>query len=188
MTLQEKSYEHHIQLVSAALNSAKRYNVSIQTIQLIDLSLPNDTPWRRPPPPSHMSLAVLLTDLVEHASSVRLLRSHSALDLLSHAKLNIHQLDLCSINVKRVSLENFLHANAESIRSLSFRDVDVIEPNRLEGATLTPAYIRSMTDVPVKKTSKLSCQCSFQEGWKLFFDHDGPLSVPRVTKRKRCAQ
>lgn len=90
MTMHEKPYECHIQLVLAALKSASDRSVHVNKIQLVDLSLPADTPWRKL---DTQFLTILLTELMEYARSLRLLRSNSALALLSHVDINIRELD-----------------------------------------------------------------------------------------------
>lgn len=99
MTMQEKSYESHIQQVLAALGSARDRSGSVHKTQLTHLSFPDDTPWRTP---DWRFLTILLTELVKHAPSLRLLESDSVLALLSHASLNIRELELCSIYAERV--------------------------------------------------------------------------------------
>lgn len=150
MTMEEKSYEHHIQVLLAAMNSAKVCGVSIQTMQLAGLSLPYDDPWCTRD--THL-LATILIQLVEHVSRLQLIGSHSAFELLSHAKLNIHQLDLCSIYVTRDSVENFLRTNAKSIHTLSVQGAKVTRHNRLGYTNLVPADIRKMigTRIPQRE-------------------------------------
>ena len=68
MTMQEKSYESHIQLVLAALGSARDRSKPVHKIQLAYLSIPDDNPWRSP---DWRFLIILLTELVKHAPSLR---------------------------------------------------------------------------------------------------------------------
>ena len=184
MTMQGKSYESHIQLVLSALRDRSG---PVHKIQLTHLSLPDDTPWQSP---DWRFLTILLTELLKHAPSLRLLGSDSVLALLSHASLNIRELELCSIYAELVFLENFLQSNANSLHSLSAHNVKVIERNHEESIDLTPAHIRNTIDIPirrVKRLDKFSCLCSFQEGWKLFLDHEGSVSALRADKRKWSA-
>ena len=118
------------------------------------------------------------------------LGSDSVLALLSHASLNIHELELCSIYAERVFVENFLQSNAKSLNSFGVHNVKVIEQNQEESINLTPTHIRDTIDIPirrVKRLDKLSCPCSFREGWKLFLDHEGSVTAPRANKRKWSA-
>lgn len=110
--IQEKSYEHYIQLVSAAMKSIKDRNISVHSIQLAGLSLIYDNPQRTR---DIYLLITLLTELLEYASSLQLLQSDLVLEILSHSKLNIHQLELCSSHVAYGSLESFLRTNAKLI-------------------------------------------------------------------------
>jgi hypothetical protein len=79
MTMEEKSYEHHVQLVSTAMKSVKERSVSIHTVQLVGLSFIYEDPW-------HIRdtrlLTALLAELLENASRLRLLGSHSALGIV----------------------------------------------------------------------------------------------------------
>lgn len=186
MTMQKKSYESHIQLVLAALGSARDRSGFIHKIQLTHLSFPDYTLWRNP---DWYLLTILLAELVKHAPRLGLLGSDSGLTILSHTSLNICELDLCTIYAERVFVENFLQSNAKSLHSVSAHNVKVFERNQKESIDLNPAHIRDTVHIPitrVKKLDKFSCPCSFGEGWKLFLDHGGSVSAPRANKRKKA--
>jgi hypothetical protein len=185
MTLEEKSYEHHVQLVSTAMKSVKDRSVSIHTVQLVGLSFIYDDPW-------HIRdtrlLTTLLAELLENASRLRLLVCHLALGIISHLKLKIHQLELCSTSVARDSLETFLRTNTNGMQSIAFHDVNLIDQNWVSNIQLVPADLCKMIGIRVTKTCEPSCRCSFHKGWKLFLDHVCPFPALKAMKRKRYVQ
>ena len=185
MTMEEKSYEHHVQLVSTAMKTVKDRSVSIHTVQLVGLSFIYEDPW-------HIRdtrlLTALLAELLENASRLRLLGSHSALGIVSHLKLKLHHLELCSTSVTRHSVETFLRTSINGMQSIAFHDVDLIEQNWVSNIQLAPADLRKMIDIRVTKTRGPSCRCSFHKGWKLYLDHACPFPALTAMKRKRYVQ
>jgi hypothetical protein len=53
------------------------------------------------------------------------LESPSALDLLYHCALNLHQLDMCGMAIEHTVLKHFLEPNKKSIRSISCHGVNI---------------------------------------------------------------
>jgi hypothetical protein len=187
MTMDEKSFEHHIQVASAALISANDRCVPIQKVQLIDLSLLCDI---GPRSQETHSLTISLAKLVKSAPSLQLLRSRSTLSLLCHTCLDIRQLHSCNTILERDSLEKFLRTNVKSLHSISIHDVEVLERHWSVPTKLTPALIRDTIGIPVKVVKRLepfSCPCLFREGWKLLINQYDSSSVPNALKRKRDA-
>lgn len=181
---EQKSYEYHIQQVLDALEGS---SIPLQRVRLTSLELPKDPPLGSP---HWNSLTILLTELVRHGPSLQLVESDLALALLSHASLNIRELDLCSIYTELVFVESFLQSNVLSLRSLEVHNVEVTERNKENTAQLTPAHVSDMIDLTIEKQKRLdkfSCPRSFQEGWKLFFNNDGRISGPKARQRKRNA-
>lgn len=185
MTLQEKSYEHHVQLLSTAMKSVKDRSMSIHTVQLVGLSFIYDDPWQIR---DTRLLTTLLAELLENTSRLRLLESHSALGIISHLKLKIRQLELCSTNVARDSLETFLRTNINGMQSISFHDVNFTDQIGLTKSRLAPTHLRKTIGIQATKTSEPSCRCSFHEGWKLFLDHECPFPAMPAMERKRRVQ
>ncbi|KAJ5249526.1 hypothetical protein N7524_011842 [Penicillium chrysogenum] len=141
--IQPRSYEHHIQLLLAAL---KGHNLTLKVIQLTCLEPSNDSPWLSF---DWDSLMTPLTELVGYAPCLRLVESDMALQLLRRS---------------------FLRFNATSLRSLSVHDVRAFDQGN--ATHLIPAHVEDKTGLTIereKKVGNLSCTCSFQEGWKLFF-------------------
>ncbi|KAJ5183278.1 hypothetical protein N7492_000894 [Penicillium capsulatum] len=182
MTMEKNTYEHHIQMVSNALNYAKKCGASVHSIQLIGLSF--SSPWQMP---DTQFLTDVLTELVKHVQNLQLIRSNSALESISHATMNIHGLDLCSIEATHSTLESFLRTNAGSVHSLGIHNVMVIDENLRGRANLSPDIVRNMTDIPVHKANRLPCRCSSQGCWKLVLNHDHHQFAPEATKRKWSA-
>ncbi len=170
---QPRSYEHHIQLVLAAL---KGRSFTLKAIQLTCLEPPNDSPWQS----FHWdSLTTPLTELVGYAPCLQFVESDMALALLCRASLDIRELSLCSIVMELAFIESFLQLNAKSLRSLSVHDVKVIgQGNHIH---LTPAHVGDTVGLTVEREKRLgnfSRARSFQEGWKLF------VSAPNARKGK----
>ncbi|OGE47225.1 hypothetical protein PENARI_c054G07558 [Penicillium arizonense] len=166
---QPRSYEHHIQLLLAALKGRK---LTLKVIQLTCLKPRNDSPWQS----FHWdSLTTPLTELVGYAPCLRLVESGMALTLLRRVSLNLRELSLCSMYMKLAFMESFLRFNATSLRSLSVHDAKAFDQGN--AAHLTPAHVGDKTGLIIereKKAGNLSCSCSFQEGWKLFFSAPKP--------------
>jgi hypothetical protein len=159
-----KSYEHHVQLVLAAL---KDRSLNLKLIQLTGLEPPDYSSCGR----FHWnSLVTPLTELVGYASGLRLVESYVALALLCRVSLNIRELSLCSIDLELDYLENFLQSNSKSLRSLGVHDIRVIEQGK--HTHLTPAHVGHTAGLTIERertVDNLSSPCYFQEGWKLFF-------------------
>ncbi|KAJ6035547.1 hypothetical protein N7460_009722 [Penicillium canescens] len=166
---QPRSYEHHIQLLLAALKSRK---LTLKVIQLTCLEPRNDSPWQS----FHWdSLTTPLTELVGYAPCLRLVESEMALALLCCVSLNLRELSLCSMYMELAFMETFLRFNATSLRSLSVHDAKAFDQGN--ATHLTPAHVGDKTGLIIereKKVGNFSCSCSFQEGWKLFFSAPKP--------------
>jgi hypothetical protein len=129
MTTGEDSYKYHVQVVSDALESARNRGVAINTISLSDFVLPYHFPWEVP---NQTTLSESLRKLVAPVQVLRLVRSNSALELLSHYALDLHQLDMCNVETAYSALEDFLQTNKESICSIGFHKVRTSSPGQLD--------------------------------------------------------
>jgi hypothetical protein len=125
----EKSYEHHIRVVLSAIRGAKDNGLSLHAVHLSQLELPYYHAWEVP---DLSALSESLRELLEHIMILRLSRSDSPLELLSHSTLNLHQFDMCYLTVRHASLKDFLETNAKSIRSIGFHDVRLTGMNQQE--------------------------------------------------------
>lgn len=105
MTMAEKSYEHHVRVVSHAIQSARNSCISRHTISLLGFDLPYYDPWDIP---DLRSLSECLRQLLDCIQILRLTVSNSALKLLSLCTLNLHQLDMCRLVVDYTTLKDFL--------------------------------------------------------------------------------
>lgn len=125
----EKSYEHDVQVVSDAIQSARDSGVAIHTISLLRFNLPYYYLWEVP---DLSTLSESLRKLLEPIQVLRLDYSNSPLELLFHCVLNLLQLDMCYIVAQYSDLEDFLIGNKRSIRSIRFHDVKIKGLSELE--------------------------------------------------------
>jgi hypothetical protein len=178
MAMAEKSHEHHIRVVSSAIQSAGKSGISINTLSLLGFDFPCH--W-------HVDLRTLLgplRELLDCVQILRLTRSESALELLSHSALKFHQLDMCGLWVQHTTLKDFLETNKKSIRSIGFHDVRIFKPDWLESAKLSSSTICSMLHVPQSTPVREDdCGCFSERGQRLLLNDDYPL-YSATTKRK----
>lgn len=189
MTVAEKSYEHHVRVVSNAIRSARTRGVSIHAIHLLGFRLPYYHPWQVP---DLSALSKSLRELLDHIRILRLNRSESPLELLSHCALNLHRFDMCNLIVEHAALKDFPEANIKSIRSVGFHDVQIIGAKQLETEwpRLSPELLCSMLEVAPSSIlcTAADCRCLpfWEKGWRLHLNHkDQPqCSIPPPMKRK----
>lgn len=183
--LVEESYEYHMRVVSDALQSARSSGVTIHTISLSDFNLPYYSTWEVP---DLRTLSESLRKLLESVPVLRLTRSKSPLELLSHSALNLHQLDMCHIVSKHNALEDFLEANKRSIRSIGFHDVKITSSSRRAGLSkLSSGMLCQMLNVPQSTPCRaVNCGCLLfrKEGWRLLLNDNLQRSAGTLTKRK----
>jgi hypothetical protein len=175
-----KSFEHHIQLVLAGLASVPKQNAPLREIELHSLKLPIGAfTFPEDPLPDFLhwnSLTTLLTELVKHTPRLRLVESGLALALLSGESLNIHKLDLRSMDTRMVFVERILQNNAKSLRSLVAHMIYVTERDQRSSSYLAPAHISEMKCLRIERQKMSSidscpCSCWVEKGWKLAFSH-----------------
>ncbi|KAE8384352.1 hypothetical protein BDV23DRAFT_177127 [Aspergillus alliaceus] len=147
MTIKEKTYKHHVRVVSDALRAAKDRGSCLQAIHLSGLQLPFYRPWDVIP--DTCSLVEALEGLLMHIPTVRLTEAGSVLELLSHALLGLHQLELCRGTVRQASLQDFLQMNIQSVKSLGFHDISLFDSDLLgQLVKLSPQLLCNMLATP----------------------------------------
>ncbi|KIM96809.1 hypothetical protein OIDMADRAFT_131577 [Oidiodendron maius Zn] len=163
MIMEEEFYQHHLRVVSGAIQSARSRGVAIHTISLLDFDLPYYDPWKVP---DLNPLSGSLRQLLEHIKVLRLGRSGCVLELLSHCKLNLHQLDVCSLAVEHKTLKGFLDANKTFIRSIGFHDVAIRESRRPENKSqLSASMLCNMLNVSLSTPCR-AADCGCLPWWK----------------------
>ncbi|KAH6696619.1 hypothetical protein BKA61DRAFT_497630, partial [Leptodontidium sp. MPI-SDFR-AT-0119] len=173
MTTAEDSYGYHLRVVSDAIQSSRNRGAAINTVSLSGFNLPYYHEWEVP------ELSTLLESLGKLLQSVRVIRlsdSSFPLEVLSRCALDIHQLDMCYIVVKRNALEDFLETNKISLRSIGFHDVTITESSRL----VSPSRLSSdMLCKMMKIPQSSSCQAALcgclpfrKEGWRILLNSD----------------
>jgi hypothetical protein len=183
---EEESYEYHIRAVSDAIESTRKSGVTIHTISLSEFNLPYYSTWEVP---DLSTLSESLGKLLESVQVLRLTRSNSPLELLSHSALNLHQLDMCHIVSKHNALEDFLETNKRSIRSVGFHDVKIAGSSQLGRLSeLSSSVLCQMLNVPQSTPCRaVDCGCLLfrKEGWRLLLnDNHLQRSAGTSTKRK----
>jgi hypothetical protein len=167
-----KSYQHHIQLVLAGL--VTKQNAPLREIELHSLKLPIGAfTFPEDPPPDYLhwnSLTTVLTELVKHTPRLRLVESGLALALLSGESLNIHELDLRSIDTGMVFIESFLQHNAKSLRSLVAHMIYVTGRDQGNSSYLTPTHISEIKGLRIEGQKRPYIDWA-EKGWKLVFSH-----------------
>lgn len=190
MIMEEDFYKHHLQVVSTAMNSARSMGVAIHTVRLLDYELPYVDRWETP---GLNSLSVLLRQLLEHTKVLRLHRSHCVLRLLSKYALDLHQLDMCGLEVVDEFMEKFLEVNKKTIRSIGFHNETILRPSwpgSRQGSRcpMTASVLCNMLKIPLStpcRASDCGCHPWRKEGSRLLMNHDRlPRSAGASAKRK----
>ena len=125
----EESFQYDVRVVSDAIQRARNKGAAIHTIRLLGFNLPYYDSWEVP---DLSTLSESLRDLLDSVQVLRLARSKSPLELLSHCALDLYQLDMCHMVAKHNALEDFLEKNRKSIRSIGFHDVTITGSSRLD--------------------------------------------------------
>ena len=129
MIMTEKSYKHHVQVISNVIQSVRNKNVFIHIMYFLKFQLLYYHSW-------HVSdlnaLSESLRELLNHVQILCVSQSESLLELLSHCALNLHQFDMCHLTVQHSALKNFLEVNMKFICSVGFHDVQLTRVNQLE--------------------------------------------------------
>lgn len=94
MVMEEEFYQHHLQVVTSAIRTARSRGIAIDTISLWNFDLPYFPPG---PEPDLRTLSESLRWLLEDVKVLRLCDSHCVLELLSHCALGLHRLDMCRV-------------------------------------------------------------------------------------------
>lgn len=157
LTMVEKSYEHHIRVVSKAIRNTSDMGISIHTISLSGLQLSYHHPWQVF---DWGSLSEILAELLQSIRVLRLSKSGSPLKLLSHRAMKLRELDMCCLVAGYTSLREFLSTNKKSIQSIGFHDVNVKKDFEVGLLKLTPDMLYSMLDAPPPIQCRDSeCRC-----------------------------
>ncbi len=189
MTMAEKSYEHHVWVVSNVILSAWKENVVIQVIYLLRFQLFYYHSWQV----SDLSaLSKSLRDLLHHIQILCLSWSESSLELLSHCALNLNWFDMCYLIIQHVALKNFLEINMKTLCSVGFHDVRFTEMNQLKTKfpELSPKLFCSMLEMApsfiLYSTVGCSCLPIWKQGWRVLLNHNDYLQclIPPPVKRK----
>ena len=118
MTIEEECYNHHLQVVSSAVQRARSASITIHTVSLLHFELPLYHSWEEP------NLGPLSESLRQLLENIKVLRLHgcsdSALELLSHCAFDLHQLDMCRVVASEKVMNDFLETSKKSIRSIGF--------------------------------------------------------------------
>jgi hypothetical protein len=101
----EKSHEHHIRVISIAMEKARNCGISINSLSLRELNIP-DCEGR-----DHKTLSEVLGELVCGVQTLRLTDSSSVLELLSRSSPKLFQLDMCDLIVRNTALKVFFKTN-----------------------------------------------------------------------------
>lgn len=180
ISMAEKSHEHHIQVISSAIKKTRECGISINSLSLCGFDILD---WQGH---DRRTLSEAIGDLLGYVHTLRLTESPSALELLSHYALKLHQLDMCDLVIQHTALKHFLKANKKSIRAIGFYSVNTFETNWLENTKLSLSAICSMLNVPQSTPAReVDCGCSlfWEEGQRLLLKDDYVL-CSAGTKRK----
>ena len=185
MVMEEEFFNHHLQVVTNAIQSARRGGVAIDTISLLDFDLPYYDPWEVP---DLRTLSESLRRLLGHIEVLRLRGSGCVLELLSQFALDLHQLDMCGVVVAEKALKDFLQTNKKSLRSVGFHEVK-ISPSQLESRRpMSPSMLCSALNVPPSTPCHAAdCGCLpwWKQGSRLVLSHDySQHSAGTPAKRK----
>lgn len=179
MTMVEQSYEHHLRVVSDTVRDAKNNGVFLNTICLSELKLPYHNTWEQR---YRGILSDTLRVLLDHTENLRLTRCSFLLELLSPSLLNLHQFDMCCLTDQRASLESFLEANMETIRSIEFSNVRLTSSNSTKSLELSPEMLRHMLDEVQQQPNSCReidwlCLTPEEERWRLLVNQHNQLQV-----------
>ncbi|KAJ5535554.1 hypothetical protein N7513_008740 [Penicillium frequentans] len=157
---EHRSYDHHIQLLLAALQGSK---VKLKAIRITHLE-----PRDEPPSGSWDPLTIPLKELVAYAPALQLVQSGLPLVLLRQVDLKIRDLEVCSIYMELTFIESFLKCNVRSLRSFGVQKVQVIDQGKL--TPLTATHVGNIIGLEFQREKVLDdffCSRSFQKGWKV---------------------
>jgi hypothetical protein len=98
LTMVEKSYKHHIRVVSKAIRNTSDMGASIHTISLSGLRLSYYYPWQVVD--FNWGLSEPLEELLQLVQVLRLSQSGSPLHLLSYRVMKLRQLDMYHLVVE----------------------------------------------------------------------------------------
>lgn len=184
----EDFYEHHLQVVSSAIQSAIGVGVDIHTVSLLDFTLPCRysfyQSWEK------FCLPLLFGSLEQLLKNIKVLRLrgvHSGvLELLSHCALDLHHLDMCGVVASEKVIKDLFETNKKSLRSIRLHDVELFGLNH----QVLPASIlchKLLGVLPTMLYRVADCDCPLQrkEGWwPMVGDSRSQLSTGTSAKRK----
>lgn len=187
----EEPYQYHLEAVTNAIHNARRRGVAIHTIGLYALDFPYIHTGEEP------SMAIVLKSLrrlLEDMTVLCLRGSKCIFKLLSHAALGIHQLEMCGMQVADTTLKDFLQANKETIRSISFHNVDIYTASTQPRSShlMTASTLCGMLSVQ-PSTPYRQDVCSCLPWWKersklvigILTDTDGSPQLSRTFAKRK---
>ncbi len=160
----DEPYQYHLEAVTNAIHNARRRGVAIHSIGLYALDFPDIHTGEEP------SMAIVLKSLrrlLKDMIVLRLRGRECIFKLLSHGALGIHQLEMCGMQVADTTLKDFLQANEETVRSISFHKVGIYAANSQPRSShlTTSSTLCSMLGVPAS-TSYRKDDCACLPWWK----------------------
>lgn len=168
MAREEKSWEHHIRLLSQAIESARCKGIDINEISLTGFRFRYG---RQRELRDVKSLADSLVSLLLHIPVLRLTGSRDVVWLLSKCPLAIKRLDICGLLCEEHILTEFLVMN-KSVQSIGLHDVTIysLDQHPAEFVPLSPATLCSFLGLP-RSTPSWEADCGFlpfrKEGWRV---------------------
>ncbi|OBT49884.1 hypothetical protein VE04_09715 [Pseudogymnoascus sp. 24MN13] len=187
MIIKEEFYNHHLQVVSSAIQSARSIGIAIHTVSLLDFELPYYHSWEQP---NLRPLSESLGQLLGNIKVLRLRRvDNSILELLSHCAFDLHQLDMCGVVAPEKVIKDLFETNKKSIRSIGFHNVGIFGLNRQDSNTpLSASMLCRMLGVPQSTLCPAAdCGCLLwrKEGWRLMVGDDSRSQLSTGTSAKR---
>jgi hypothetical protein len=104
--IKDEFYQHHLQVITNAIQNSRSRCIAIHTISLLNLALPYSDTWKNPEP----DLSALSKALRQLLGDIRVLLLHGfgcVLKLLSHFALDPHQLDMYGVKAAHTALTDF---------------------------------------------------------------------------------
>lgn len=189
----DNSYNHHFQVIAAALRAARDRCSYIETLEISGLHLPYYYGYRG------LLRQITVKELLDGITTLRVHQcNESFLRLLSNCVHDISQLDLCCLCLDEDGLGIFRHlfqANWKSLRCIGFHDVTWYRPFGSERKKLTPDLLCNMLEAETQtglwKRDDCSCLATRRDpedvegSWRLELgDSDGVPKLVLPLKRK----
>ncbi|KAM3522948.1 hypothetical protein MY4038_008392 [Beauveria bassiana] len=155
--IEEDYHQHHLQVVTSAIQAARQRGVAIHTISLCEFDRPYSHTWEEP---DFAAVSETLRRLMKSIKVLRLRESDWALELLSEHALGLDQIDMCEATVFDAVLKTFLETNKKTIQSIGFHRVEISTSRLHPSNTLTATMLCSMLGVaPSTPCRTVYCGC-----------------------------